>query len=190
MSRWTWQSLCRARRTPTWVQARRVYFKGDHSPRSALLGHRYFMSSERSVCSKGAQGALIPAVIPVWLLHPLPQCSQHQRCRWPSSAGPSPALSATGPAAAKHLRLQQPGDLLAALHVPCAPEKGDARSLAGFTGNNTVLVPGEDSVLPGPRILHLHALRQPGCLGRLRLCLLIAPCLDLTARVIRKMHRV
>lgn len=100
------------------------------------------------------------------------------------------ALSATGPATAEHLRLQQPGDLPAPLHVPCAPGKGDAGSLSGFTGTGTVLVLGEDSVLPGPRILHLHALHQPGCLGRPRLCLPVAPCLDLIARVIRKMHRV
>lgn len=65
-----------------------------------------------------------------------------------------------------------------------------AGSLSGFTGTITVLVLGEDLVVPGPCILHLHALRQPGCLGSPRLCLPIAPCLDLIDRVIRKMQRV
>lgn len=157
-SRWIWQSLHRARGTPAWVQARGLYFKGDQSPHSALLGHRCFMGSEGSVCSKGAQGALIPAAIPVLLSHPLPWCSQHQWCRRPPSVRPSPALSATGPATAKHLHFQQPGDLLAVLHDAFAPGKGDAGSLTGFTGTSTVLVPGEDLILPDPCILHLHAL--------------------------------
>jgi len=173
-----------ARRTPAWAQASGVYFKGDHSPQSALLGYRCFMGLEGSLFSKGAQDALAPAAIHILLLHPLRRCSQHRRCR-----RPSPALSATGPATAEQLHLQQPGDLLAALLVPCAPGKEDAGALVGFTGTSTVLVLGDDSILPGRCIPHLHALHQPGCLGRPRLCLPIAPCLDLIARVIRKMRR-
>ena len=36
------------------MQVRGVYFKGDHPPRSALLGHRCFTGSERSVLLKGS----------------------------------------------------------------------------------------------------------------------------------------